>query len=444
MRVGSHYLDSRGPAFFAAELTVLFVAFLAGAQFVSWIIGEPSLRSELLVKAALAVFALQAGFYLADLYDVRIALEDASRPQRLLKALGSATIFCGLALLLFRSSHSASGQAALAAGLGAACTTALVLRGALPEIGRRVPLRRRIYLVGHGRCAEALAREIHRDGQIEVVGAASRTLFGLAARARIARASEVVVAVDEKRSLDIRELLSCRLAGLPVLDAATFTEQVLKKIPIDFLRPSTLVFSDGFERPPWLLFARRMVSLAAAVGLFIVSLPLLLMVAIIIKLDSKGPVLYSQERVGMHGVPFHMYKFRTMAEDAEAGGVRWAARNDPRITRVGKILRRFRIDELPQLFNVLTGEMGLIGPRPERPQFVSQLRKEIPYYDLRHLVPPGITGWAQIRFPYAASIKEAREKLQFDLYYVKHLSVILDFVILFHTAKVVLFGRGAR
>jgi lipopolysaccharide/colanic/teichoic acid biosynthesis glycosyltransferase len=163
-----------------------------------------------------------------------------------------------------------------------------------------------------------------------------------------------------------------------------------------------------------------------------------------IKLDSAGPLFYTQERVGAHGRPFKMLKFRTMRTDAEAAGAVWAEKDDPRVTRVGRLLRRFRVDELPQLINVLKGEMGVVGPRPERPQFVARLRTQIPYYDLRALVPPGITGWAQIRYPYAASLEEAKEKLKYDLYYVKHLSLFLDLAILFHTAKVVLFGRGAR
>jgi lipopolysaccharide/colanic/teichoic acid biosynthesis glycosyltransferase len=180
------------------------------------------------------------------------------------------------------------------------------------------------------------------------------------------------------------------------------------------------------------------------VVLLVLMAPLILVAALAIKLDSRGPVLYAQDRVGAQGRPFRMLKLRTMRVDAEPSGARWATKDDPRVTRVGRLLRRFRVDELPQLLNVLRGDMGVIGPRPERPEFVAELRQRIPYYDLRTLVPPGITGWAQICYPYAASLEEAREKLHYDLYYVKHLSVRLDLTILFHTAKVVLFGRGAR
>ncbi|HEY2745809.1 MAG TPA: exopolysaccharide biosynthesis polyprenyl glycosylphosphotransferase, partial [Polyangia bacterium] len=227
-------------------------------------------------------------------------------------------------------------------------------------------------------------------------------------------------------------------------DGPTFAERALKKIPVDLVKPGDLVFSDGFARPAWLLAGRRLLSLMASVVLFMLAAPVLAMVAAIIKLDSKGPVFYSQERVGVSGRTFRMLKFRTMRTDAEAAGVKWAQKNDPRVTRIGKWLRRFRIDELPQILNVVKGEMGIVGPRPERPEFVAKLRRQIPYYDLRTLVPPGITGWAQIRYPYAASLEEAREKLQYDLWYVKHLGVRLDLAILFHTAKVVIFGRGAR
>jgi exopolysaccharide biosynthesis polyprenyl glycosylphosphotransferase len=276
------------------------------------------------------------------------------------------------------------------------------------------------------------------------VGAAGIDTAGLAARSRARGANVIVVAVDDRRGLNVRELLACRLAGLEVIDAPTFAERALKKIPVDLVKPGDLVFSDGFERPAWLLAGRRLVSLFASLVLFTLAAPVLAIVAALIKLDSKGPVFYSQERVGMGGRSFKMLKFRTMKTDAEVGGVKWAQKNDPRVTGIGKWLRRFRVDELPQILNVLKGEMGIVGPRPERPEFVAKLRRQIPYYDLRTLVPPGITGWAQIRYPYAASLEEAREKLQYDLWYVKHLSVRLDLSILFHTAKVVLFGRGAR
>lgn len=437
------YVESRKLGFFVAEQIILFGAFLATALAVARGLGVGADWFRILVEAACATAALQIGLYLADLYDFKVAWQDAPRAARLLKAIGATTILCGLGTLLIPGPSPA--KAVAVAGLGGACTVALALRAALPEVGRVAALRARIFLVGLGtQAATALQREIARDGHTEIVGAATVDTAGLAARARARGADVIVVAVDDRRGLNVRELLACRLAGLEVIDGPTFAERALKKIPIDLVRPGDLVFSDGFERPAWLLAGRRLVSLLASLTLFLLAAPILLVVAIVIKLDSPGPVFYSQERVGMSGRPFRMLKFRTMRTDAEAAGVKWAQKDDPRVTRIGRYLRRFRVDELPQILNVLRGEMGIVGPRPERPEFVARLRRQIPYYDLRTLVPPGITGWAQIRYPYAASLEEAREKLQYDLWYVKHLSVRLDLSILFHTAKVVLFGRGAR
>jgi sugar transferase (PEP-CTERM system associated) len=443
MRVGEHYVEGRKLGLLLAEQLAMFGAFVVTALAAIKLFGRPLPHQALYVEAAAATVMLSIGLYLADLYDFKVAWQDARHQGRLLKALGAATIACGAVMLL--SPGTPVSRLAGVAGLGGACTVALALRAILPEVGVRVALRARVFLVGQGRTPAALMHEVHKDGHSEVAGYATLDTIGLAARARLADAQTVVVATDDRRGLNVRELLACRLAGLEVLQAITFCERVLKKIPIELVKPSDLVFSDGFQRPRLLIWARRLVSLATSVALFIVALPILLIAAIAIKLDSPGPILYSQERVGAHGRTFRMHKFRTMRTDAEAGGgAIWAQQNDPRVTRVGRWLRRFRVDELPQIFNVIRGEMNVVGPRPERPEFVAGLRRQIPYYDLRALVPPGITGWAQIRYPYAASLEEAREKLQYDLFYVKHLSVALDLIILFHTAKTVIFGKGAR
>jgi exopolysaccharide biosynthesis polyprenyl glycosylphosphotransferase len=437
------YVESRKLGFFVAEQILLFVAFVVTALTVARGLGLQADWFRMLAEAACATAALQGGLYLADLYDFKVAYTDAPKAARLLKAIGATTIVCGVGTLMIPGPSAA--RAIAVAGLGGACTVALALRAALPEVGRMAALRARVFLIGQGSQASLkLQSEIARDGHTEIVGCAAVETSGLAARARARGANVIVVAVDDRRGVNVRELLACRLAGLEVIDGPTFAERALKKIPVDLVKPGDLVFSDGFERPAWLLAGRRLVSLLASLVLFTLAAPVLAIVAALIKLDSKGPVFYTQERVGMGGRSFKMLKFRTMKTDAEAAGVKWAQKNDPRVTRIGKWLRRFRIDELPQILNVVKGEMGIVGPRPERPEFVAKLRRQIPYYDLRTLVPPGITGWAQIRYPYAASLEEAREKLQYDLWYVKHLSVRLDLSILFHTAKVVLFGRGAR
>jgi sugar transferase (PEP-CTERM system associated) len=443
MRVGSRYLESRKLAFFVGEQLALFGSFVAATLVVGGAIGQNADWLRILIEAAVVTTALQIGLYLADLYDFGVAWKDAPRAERLLKCLGATTIVCGIGTLLLPGTSGA--RVTAVAGLGGACTVALALRAVLPDVARRISLRARVLVVGRGtRAAARLLGEVERDGHSEIAGTVTVESQGLVARARAVGADAIVVAVDDRRGLNVRELLACRLAGLEVIDATSFAERALKKIPIELARPSDLVFSDGFDRSRWLIFGRRMLSLMAAGLLFILAAPILLIVAILIKLDSKGPIFYTQDRVGMNGRNFKMIKFRTMRTDAEAAGVKWAQKDDPRVTRLGKYLRRFRVDELPQILNVLKGEMGVVGPRSERPEFVARLRNQIPYYELRTLVPPGITGWAQIRYPYAASLEEAREKLQYDLYYVKHLSVFLDLVILFHTAKVVLFGRGAR
>ena len=437
------YVESRKLGFFVGEQLALLGAFIVTALAVAHGLGAGADWIRIVIEAACATAALQIALYLADLYDFKVAYQDAPKAARLLKAIGATTIVCGLGTLLIPGPSPA--KAIAVAGLGGACTVALALRAVLPDLGRIAALRARVFVIGQGtQAASILQREIGLDGHSEVVGTAAIETSGLAARARARGADVIVVAVDDRRGLNVRELLACRLAGLEVIDATTFAERALKKIPVDLVKPSDLVFSDGFARPAWLLAGRRLVSLLASLVLFILAAPVLLLVSIIIKLDSKGPVFYTQERVGMGGRNFKMMKFRTMRTDAEANGIKWAQKNDSRVTGIGKYLRRFRIDELPQILNVLKGEMGIVGPRPERPEFVAKLRVQIPYYDLRTLVPPGITGWAQIRYPYAASLEEAREKLHYDLWYVKHLSVLLDCSILFHTAKVVIFGRGAR
>jgi sugar transferase (PEP-CTERM system associated) len=250
---------------------------------------------------------------------------------------------------------------------------------------------------------------------------------------------------DRRGSLPVQELLDLRLAGVKIDDATSWLEKISGSIEVENLYPSWLIFADGFRFTPGFLLARRVSStIVAAVGLFMV-LPLLPLIVLAIKLDSKGHVLYRQKRVGLGGREFFCYKFRTMRQDAEADtGATWATDDDPRITRVGKLLRSSRLDEIPQLWCVLKGDMAFVGPRPERPEFVEWLSREIPYYGVRHLVRPGITGWAQVRYKYGNTLEDAREKLQYDLFYIKNASIGLDFLIMFQTIKIVVLGRGAK
>jgi len=260
------------------------------------------------------------------------------------------------------------------------------------------------------------------------------------------RINRIIVALPEQRgSLPIDALLRCKLSGIRSDEGISFFEQMTGKIHLENLKPSWLIFSDGFKIQKSKKIIKRSMDIFFSVTGLILAVPLFLVISLLIRLDSSGPVFYRQERIGENGKKFSLLKFRSMEADAEADLVPvWAQEGDTRVTRIGKFLRRTRMDELPQLFNVLRGEMSFVGPRPERPWFVEQLEKEIPYYRLRFSIKPGITGWAQIKYQYGSSVKDAIEKLQYELYYIKNLSFSLDLAILFSTIKVVLSGKGAR
>jgi sugar transferase (PEP-CTERM system associated) len=256
----------------------------------------------------------------------------------------------------------------------------------------------------------------------------------------------VVVALPDMRgALPTSDLLECRLRGIRVEDWPTFYEKQTRKVLVTDLRPSWLIFSNGFARTQLMQNLKRPLDVLLALAGLLLALPVIAVVAVAIKLDSRGPVLFRQRRVGQNGRIFTLNKFRSMREDAErASGAVWATEDDPRITRLGRFLRQTRLDELPQLVNVLVGDMSFVGPRPERPEFVHMLQRQIPFYTGRLAVKPGITGWAQVRHQYAASVEDTLEKLQYDLYYIKNLSPLLDMLILLRTIQVVLFARGAR
>jgi sugar transferase (PEP-CTERM system associated) len=259
---------------------------------------------------------------------------------------------------------------------------------------------------------------------------------------------EIVVAQDDRRaSIDMQELLQCKLAGVNIIDLPTLFERQAGKLKLDLLSPSWLIFSQGFRLDPISQTVKRAFDLSMSIVICVLSSPIMALTAMAIWMESgfKGPILFRQPRVGEGGKLFDVLKFRSMRVDAEADGkARWAQENDDRVTRVGKFIRKVRIDELPQCWNVIKGEMSFVGPRPERPEFVEKLTKSIPYYDIRHIVKPGLTGWAQLSYPYGANEKDAAEKLKFDLYYVKHQSLRFDMIVLLRTVEIVLFGKGAR
>jgi sugar transferase (PEP-CTERM system associated) len=338
-----------------------------------------------------------------------------------------------------------------------------VLRGAAIAL-RGVTGMPRVLIVGTGAEAQSVLNDLRADDRHmrEVVGFfptavdtetlvdgapvfdRSRPLTDIVAKYGI---DEIVVAVREQRGgvMPMDQLLTCRTRGTKILDLAAFYERSHAEVPVDSLKASWLVYGDGFVQGPARRFAKRSFDVLSSALLLLAAAPVMLLAALAIKLDSRGPVFYRQERVGLGGRTFQCVKFRSMRTDAESDGVaRWATKNDSRVTRVGAFMRKTRIDELPQLFSVLRGEMSIVGPRPERPEFVAKLKDQIPFYDLRHGVKPGVTGWAQVRYSYGASMEDARRKHQFDLYYLKNNTLLMDLQILIETVTVVLFREGAH
>ncbi len=307
------------------------------------------------------------------------------------------------------------------------------------NMGALIPESDENYLLsGYVRCSDELS-DVPSDWILEN----NDGIFETVKREKV---DKIVVSLSERRGVfPFEEVMACKLAGVEVMDAPTFYEHVTGKLFLEGINPSWIIFSDGFNVSRVRKIAKRIMDLVCAIVGILLTLPFLPLIALAIKLDSPGPVFYRQERVGEREKNFFLYKFRTMRVDAESGtGAVWAKENDTRVTRLGAFFRKTRIDELPQFFNILCGEMSMVGPRPERPEFVSKLKEIIHYYSERHFVKPGVTGWAQVRYPYGASIEDAMEKLRFDLYYIKNLSLTLDCMIILETIQVVIFRRGAR
>lgn len=356
------------------------------------------------------------------------------------------------------------GRGAFALGLLIAFIGTALVRLVFARLFKMDAMRRRVLLLGAGSRTskiERLERDEEGNRKFNLVGCLplvdsdcclDRTrilkdqgsILSIAKRHKI---DEIVVGVRERRGggLPADQLLECKLAGIQVVDLSSFFERETGQIQVESLNPSWMIFSDGFARSHLKDVTKRTFDVAASSLLLALTFPVMLVTVLLIWLESGGPVFYRQERVGEHGRIFKVLKFRSMRQDAERDGVpQWAKEQDDRATRVGRIIRLLRIDELPQVFNVLKGDMSFVGPRPERPYFVEDLTKKISYYPSRHTVKPGITGWAQIRYPYGATVEDALQKLQYDLYYVKNHTLFLDLIILSQTAQVVLFGKGAR
>jgi sugar transferase (PEP-CTERM system associated) len=390
-----------------------------------------------------------------DLYDTSNLAANLDLTFRLLLVLGFVAL--GLSVIARVFPTFLPGNGSLVTGLVILTFTLFTWRIVYSWMVRQPYFREHVYILGTGDRAQELLGGLRRRGYLGIeVSGWTGNIQGELTRETVAnhlvavvqekRVHRVIVAMPNRRgTLPVEELLALRLAGVKVEEATSWLERINGRIEVEQLYPSWLIFADGFRFSSFLLAARRLVNFGVALVGLIVSLPLLPLIALAVRISSPGPVLYRQKRVGLGGVPFYCYKFRTMRQDAEADtGATWALDDDPRITRVGKFLRTTRLDEIPQLWCVFTGHMNFVGPRPERPEFVKWLSKEIPYYGVRHTVRPGITGWAQVQYKYGNTLEDAREKLQYDLFYIKNASVGLDLVILFQTIKIVLLGRGAQ
>ena len=408
----------------------------------------------LLKIASITLFTILLSHYF-DLYEPNRISETWEGYFRLLLVLSTLSFVLAGLILLFPEADI--GHNVFLFGVLVLAIVLAIWRRVSGWIAGLAMFRERVYVLGHGQRARTVVETLRtrRDAGMEVVGwendreadeKPDRFAVALRAlRAPTPQIDRVIVAMEDRRGLmPIRELLELRLSGVVIENSNLVMERLLGRLPLDGLNPSALIFTDGFKIRASQQILRRLVSVSVAFIALLICLPFIPFIVLAVRLSSPGPIIFSQKRVGLQGQLFNVFKFRTMRQDAEANGAVWAARNDPRVTPLGGFMRKTRLDEIPQLWNVLRGDMGFVGPRPERPEFVQWLTKEIPFYDLRHMIRPGITGWAQVRYQYGASLEETKRKLEYDLYYLKHLSLGLDLLILFETIKTIILRRGAQ
>jgi sugar transferase (PEP-CTERM system associated) len=450
MQVFNRHLSARGLTLFSLETLLvagsLVVAASLHGSFGGGVIGIGD------IALITALFTLC--FYYNELYDLTTVHSKSELLVRFLQGAGATTLI--LAVLSTLLPPLPIGATTFLTSLALVLVMLPSLRFGLVHLSHDPHLEERVLILGGGPRARALEHliAVQHEFPYRVVGfvddaPGDPSLLGSRADLQRVIADHridlVVVSLSDRRgSLPVEELLQAKLAGVRVEDAAAIYERITGKIPVEDIRPSWLIFSDGFRARRVTGIVKRGCDVVAAVLGLILAAPIMALTAIAIRLDSSGPLFYCQERVGKAGRVFTLCKFRSMRVDAEQGTPLWAADNDGRVTRVGRLLRLTRIDELPQLWNVLRGDMSCVGPRPERPFFVEQLAAEIPYYNTRHVVRPGVTGWAQIKYRYGASVADSFEKLRYDLYYIKHRSIGFDLTIALDTVKVVLFGKGAQ
>ncbi|MET0269831.1 MAG: TIGR03013 family XrtA/PEP-CTERM system glycosyltransferase [Sphingomonas sp.] len=461
IRLFKHYIPYAVLLLGLVDFLVLVAAAEAGWRIKLWQIGslaEP--MSNRLPQLFSFAVALECALVAVGAYGDEALQSLRFAAARLLVAVSLGVILISLMFFLFPALALWRSSSAYAMGLSIALL--LLVRAMFGRALGSESFKRRVLVLGAGARASrimTLAKTpgagfvvvgcvAMNEGPQRVADAIDRDAIESLGDHVVARnASEVVLALDERRNaLPLKDLLRIKTTGVHVNEMSTFLERETGRVDLDSVSPSWLIFSDGFSSGRRIsTIAKRLFDLAASALLLVIAAPVIVITAVLVKLESKGPAFFRQQRVGLYGENFWIPKLRSMKQDAEAPGAAvWAEKDDPRITRVGRVIRKLRIDELPQVWSVLKGEMSFVGPRPERPQFVSELERDLAYYAERHMVKPGITGWAQINYPYGASIEDSRQKLEYDLYYAKNYSPFLDILILLQTIRVVIFPDGAR
>ncbi len=456
LKIFSVYYPIRNVIFFLGEWLLIFISILI-ASFIKISILDANIFywQQVLSRIALVTSICICCLYYLDLYDFSKVFNFSELVIRLLHALG-LTCFI-LAFIYYLLPQLIIAEKVFMISLVFVVAFVLSWRLGYNWLLVTQKFTERVLIMGANNVARMIVKEIkHRkDSAFSLIGyLGEKGLLeipylgkesNLEKAVRTHHINRLIIALKERRgNLPLKLLIDLKLNGLTIQEAPKFYEQLTGKILIENLNPSHIIFTEGFNIKPLRKRIKRIFDIfLSSIGL-ILSIPISIVTAVAIKLESPGPVLYRQERVGEKGKTFILYKFRSMRQDAEKDRPTWAQKDDPRVTRVGKFIRKTRIDEIPQMWNVLKGDMSFVGPRPERPYFVEKLKQEIPYYTQRHAVKPGITGWAQIRYPYGASVKDAIEKLKYDLYYIKNFSILFDLAIIFETTKVIFLRKGAR
>jgi sugar transferase (PEP-CTERM system associated) len=461
-RIGSHEVPSRTLLLVGVDIVGVVLALLVAATVRLPIMIVRDLYDGFFwMKILLVTSVCWLSLYFNDLYDFQVVRRRSNLLVHVMQAIGASCLALALIYFLAPSVSLGRGIALMASPL----ILMILLSWRLSANATNLLARgdERVLLMGTGDAGISLVRHIlsHPEYNMKVVGfidehgqdigkslvnptilGATQELEEIVARERIDR---VVLSLKERRGgMPVRQLLNLKFAGVGVEDVHSCFERLSGRITLEHLSPSWLILSDGFKKSPLSLAVKRTVDILVSAVLLILVSPLLPLVALAIYIESGGPIFFRQERVGHKGHEFELLKFRSMVQDAEKNGPQWAKQGDSRVTRVGRFIRKTRLDEIPQLFNVFKGEMSLVGPRPERDVFCKMLEEKIPFFNLRHSVRPGLTGWAQVRFRYGASLEDAKGKLELDLFYIKNLSLLVDLAILFETVKVVVLGRGAQ